>query len=122
MTNTRLTDPEILEARYPVRIVSFAIRRGSGGAGRHRGGDGVVRQLLFLRELELSLVTQRRGPHPPYGVDGGSPGALGINRLVRADGSERVLEGICHVRVRKGDMLHLETPGGGGFGRPQERP
>ena len=84
MTNTRLTDPEVLERRYPVRVREFSIRRGSGGAGRHRGGDGAVRELEFLRPLTVSLLTQRRGPHPPYGVAGGEPGALGRNRLIRA--------------------------------------
>ena len=77
MTNTRLTDPEILERRYPVRVREFSIRRGSGGAGRHRGGDGVVRRMEFLRPLTLSLLTQRRGPHPPYGMAGGEAGAAG---------------------------------------------
>src|SRR6476659_2576535 len=86
MTNTRLTDPEILERRYPMRVLEFSIRRGSGGAGRNRGGDGVVRRLEFLRPLMLSLLTQRRGPHPPYGMADGEAGAIGANRLIRADG------------------------------------
>ena len=75
MTNTRLTDPEILERRYPVRLLEFSIRRGSGGRGRHRGGDGVVRRIEFLRPLEVSILSQRRGPYPPYGMAGGEPGA-----------------------------------------------
>lgn len=116
MTNTRLTDPEILERRYPIRVQEFSIRRGSGGFGRHRGGDGVVRRLEFLRPLTVSLLTQRRGPHPPYGAAGGGPGALGHNQLVRAEGSVIELGGIAQLDVAAGDVLVIETPGGGGFG------
>jgi 5-oxoprolinase (ATP-hydrolysing) len=120
MTNTRLTDPEILERRYPVRVREFSIRRGSGGAGRFRGGDGVVRRLEFLRPLTLSLLSQRRGPHPPYGMAGGRPGALGQNRLFRADGTVVDLPGIVQIDVSTGDVLQIETPGGGGFGNPSD--
>jgi 5-oxoprolinase (ATP-hydrolysing) len=116
MTNTRLTDPEILERRFPVRVRRFAIRRDSGGAGRNRGGDGAVRELEFLRPLTVSLITQRRGPHPPYGVNGGEPGALGRNRLIRRDGTVVELPGIIQLSVEAGDVLIIETPGGGGFG------
>jgi 5-oxoprolinase (ATP-hydrolysing) len=116
MTNTRLTDPEILERRYPVRVQEFSIRRGSGGAGSNRGGDGVVRRLEFLRRLTLSLLTQRRGPHAPYGMAGGQPGAIGKNFLRRADGSVVQLSGIAQVSVEPGDVLTIETTGGGGFG------
>jgi 5-oxoprolinase (ATP-hydrolysing) len=118
MTNTRLTDPEILERRYPVRVREFSIRRDSGGAGHHRGGEGVVRRLEFLRPLTLSLLTQRRGPHPPYGAAGGLPGAAGINQLVRAGGEFVLLPGIAQLSVSKGDTLIIETPGGGGYGEP----
>jgi 5-oxoprolinase (ATP-hydrolysing) len=118
MTNTRLTDPEILERRYPVSVHEFAIRRGSGGAGANHGGDGTVRRLEFLRPLTLSLITQRRGPHPPYGMSGGQPGALGHNRLVRANGTVIELPGIAQIDVSPGDVLVVETPGGGGFGHP----
>ncbi len=117
MTNTRLTDPEILERRYPVRVREFSIRRDSGGAGRHRGGDGVVRRLEFLRPLTLSLLTQRRGPHLPYGAAGGDAGAAGINRLIRADGKETRLGPIAQMDAFPGDILVIETPGGGGFGK-----
>jgi 5-oxoprolinase (ATP-hydrolysing) len=116
MTNTRLTDPEIMERRYPVRVREFSIRRGSGGAGKHCGGDGAVRQIEFLRPLTLSLLTQRRGPHPPYGAAGGEPGALGRNRLKRKNGTVRDLGGITQLEVAAGDILIIETPGGGGFG------
>ncbi|MEX0642741.1 MAG: hydantoinase B/oxoprolinase family protein, partial [Pirellulales bacterium] len=117
MTNTRMTDPEIMERRYPVRVREFSIRRGSGGAGLHRGGDGSVRRLEFLRPLDVSLLTERRGSHPPYGMAGGIPGALGRNRLIRADGSCVELPGIAQFRAETGDVLVVETPGGGGFGK-----
>jgi 5-oxoprolinase (ATP-hydrolysing) len=120
MTNTRLTDPEILERRFPLRVREFSIRRGSGGNGRNRGGDGVVRRLEFLRPLTLSLLTQRRGPHPPYGAASGEPGAMGRNRLIRADGTPHILPAIAEVQVAPGDVLVIETPGGGGFGRANQ--
>jgi 5-oxoprolinase (ATP-hydrolysing) len=119
MTNTRLTDPEILERRYPMRVLEFSIRRGSGGAGRNRGGDGVVRRLEFLRPLTLSLLTQRRGPHPPYGMKGGGAGRIGANQLIRADGLAIQLGGIEQIEVAVGDILIVETPGGGGFGKTE---
>lgn len=116
MTNTRLTDPEILERRYPVRLHEFAIRRGSGGAGKNRGGDGVIRQIEFLQPVTLSLLTQRRGLHPPYGMAGGEPGKTGRNRLRRADDSIIELSSIAQIDVAEGDILIVETPGGGGYG------
>lgn len=116
MTNTRLTDPEVLERRYPVRVRSFSIRRGSGGNGRTRGGDGVVRRLEFLRPLEVSLLSQRRGDYPPYGLDGGASGASGRNTLHRVDGTRERLPGRAQFRARAGDVLTIETPGGGGYG------
>jgi 5-oxoprolinase (ATP-hydrolysing) len=118
MTNTRLTDPEILERRYPVVLCEFGIRADSGGDGRHRGGDGVTRTIEFLQPLTLSLLTQRRGPYPPYGVDGGGPGALGKNTLVRADGTTVPLDGLSQIAIEPGDVLTLQTPGGGGWGAP----
>jgi 5-oxoprolinase (ATP-hydrolysing) len=120
MTNTRLTDPEILERRFPVRVRRFAVRRGSGGQGANRGGDGVVRELEFLRPLTVSLISERRGPHPPYGAHGGGPGAIGRNRLVRADGTTVELPGIIQLSVEPGDVLIVETPGGGGYGKASE--
>jgi 5-oxoprolinase (ATP-hydrolysing) len=118
MTNTRLTDPEVLENQYPVRLVRFAIRGGSGGAGKHRGGDGVFREIEFLEPLELSILSQRR-TRQPYGLAGGRPGAAGRNRLFRAtsDAPEELPPVAC-ARVRTGDRLVVETPGGGGWGDP----
>ena len=120
MTNTRLTDPEVMELRYPVRVREFAIRRGSGGAGVHRGGDGIVRKLEFLRPLEVSILSQRRGPYAPYGLAGGMPGALGRNSLLRVDGSTEPLAGCVQFQAAAGDVLVVETPGGGGYGSPEE--
>jgi 5-oxoprolinase (ATP-hydrolysing) len=116
MTNTRLTDPEVLEHRYPVRLREFRIRRESGGAGRHRGGDGVLRRIEFLRPVEISILSQRRGPYQPDGLEGGAPGSLGINSLDRADGTREELPGIVQRRVSAGDILTIQTPGGGGWG------
>ncbi|UCF66159.1 MAG: hydantoinase B/oxoprolinase family protein, partial [Acidobacteriota bacterium] len=115
MTNTRITDPELLEHRYPVRLERFAVRRGSGGSGRRRGGDGIVRELTFLEPLELSLLTQhrRRGP---AGLAGGGDGAPGRQRLVRASGASVELDAIDGAELAAGDRLILETPGGGGYG------
>jgi len=115
MTNTRITDPEILEQRHPVRLERFALRRGSGGAGRFRGGDGVVRELRFLAPMTLSIVSQHRR-EGPYGLEGGQPGATGRQRLLRADGSVLELGAIDGQEVAAGDRLLLETPGGGGYG------
>ncbi len=116
MTNTRLTDPEVLERRYPVRVREFSIRPGSGGAGQHRGGDGVVRRIEFLKDLEVSVVSQRRGNYAPYGLHGGGSGTTGRNLLLRADGSVETLPGLVQFRAKRGDQLLIETPGGGGWG------
>jgi len=115
MTNTRITDPEVLEHRYPVRLHRFAIRRGSGGGGRWRGGDGLVREIEFLAPLELSILSQHR-VHAPYGMAGGGDGALGRQLIITADGGLRELGGIDGCAVAAGDRLILETPGGGGYG------
>ncbi len=116
MTNTRLTDPEVLEQRYPVRVNEFSIRAGSGGQGLHRGGNGVIRRLQFLADLELSILSQRRGPYAPYGMHGGQPGRRGVNLLRRPDGSVEPLAGNVQRKVQAGDELTIETPGGGGWG------
>jgi len=116
MTNTRLTDPEILESRYPVRLLKFGLRPGSGGGGRWRGGDGIVREFEFLEAVELSLLTSRRGEFAPYGMAGGSAGRVGCNTLIRASGERLELDSCCHIDLRANDQLQIETPGGGGFG------
>ena len=117
MTNTRLTDVEVIERRYPVRVHEFSIRKGSGGAGQHHGGDGIVRKLEFLRPLNVSLLTERRGPFPPFGLNAGQPGSLGRNTLTKADTKEVVeLGGKAQLTVAAGDILTIETPGGGGYG------
>jgi len=110
MTNTRITDPEVLEARFPVRLRRFAIRRGSGGRGARPGGDGVIRELELLAPLHVSIVSERRR-RAPFGLDGGGPGAPGRNRL---DG--RDLDGAASVDAPAGALLTIETPGGGGHG------
>jgi 5-oxoprolinase (ATP-hydrolysing) len=118
MTNSRLTDPEVLETRYPVLVDSFAIRRGSGGAGRWPGGDGAVRRIRFLEPMTVSTLSGHRR-RPPYGLAGGSPGALGRNRIERADGTEQELGGSDSAEVGVDDVLVIETPGGGGYGSPR---
>ena len=117
MTNSRLTDPEVLEWRYPVLIESFAIRRGSGGAGRHRGGDGVVRRILFREEMTASILSNNRRMRP-FGLEGGEPGKPGRNGVLHPDGSFEELSSTASVRVLPGDVFVIETPGGGGYGAP----
>jgi 5-oxoprolinase (ATP-hydrolysing) len=112
MTNTRITDPEVLEARYPVRLIEFSVRAGSGGAGRWPGGDGLVRELEFLEPMRVSLLCDRRSTLP-FGLEGGSPGASGENWL---DG--RLVPGRADLSVAPGARLRIETPGGGGYGEP----
>ena len=117
MTNTRLTDVEVIERRYPVRVHEFSIRVGSGGGGRFPGGDGIVRRIEFLRELSVSILSERRGPAAPFGLDGGQPGQIGRNLLQPADGSDEVdLGGKVQLDIAPGDVLTILTPGGGGFG------
>ena len=115
MTNTRLTDPEVLEHRYPVRLKHFGIRHGSGGRGRFRGGDGIVRSLEFLKDLNVSMLSQRRTV-APWGLRGGDSGRCGRNTLQRRDGRISDLGGSFSVAVQAGDVLTVETPGGGAFG------
>ena len=117
MTNSRLTDPEVLESRFPVRVECFEIREGSGGAGRYRGGDGVRRRLRFLEPMEVMILANRRRI-PPYGCAGGSPGAPGRNWLERASGETVPLGSCGRVQARTGDLVVVETPGGGGYGFP----
>jgi 5-oxoprolinase (ATP-hydrolysing) len=117
MTNTRITDVEVLERRHPLILRRFAIRRGSGGEGRYPGGDGVVRELEATAPLTASLLTERRD-RAPFGLAGGGSGKPGCNRLVRPSGEERDLGGKARLELEPGDRLVIETPGGGGFGRP----
>jgi 5-oxoprolinase (ATP-hydrolysing) len=115
MTNTAITDPELLEQRYPVRLERFAIRRSSGGGGRFRGGDGAVRELTFLEPVSVSIVSQHR-TDGPYGMAGGESGRPGRQRLITAAGETVELESVGGCEVAPGDRLVLETPGGGGWG------
>ncbi len=117
MTNSRLTDPEILEWRFPVLLERFSIRRGSGGAGAHRGGDGTLRRVRFLEPMTASILAGHRKV-PPYGVRGGAPGAVGRNWVERADGSRVELGAQGKAELRSGEVFVVLTPGGGGFGSP----
>ncbi len=115
MTNTRITDPEVYETRYPVRLWQFAIRKDSGGAGEFSGGDGLVREIEFLKPLTLSLITNRRGQNRPWGVAGGTSGAAGQNILIHGDGNTEMLPSATTRSVAAGDRLVIQTPGGGGW-------
>jgi 5-oxoprolinase (ATP-hydrolysing) len=116
MTNTRITDPEVMELRYPMRLESFAIRRGSGGAGRHSGGDGAIRKIRVLRPATASIVASRRRV-APFGLAGGSDGAAGRQHVVRANGDCEELPGVAKVELAADDVIVIETPGGGGWGK-----
>ncbi len=115
MTNSRLTDPEVLELRYPVVLEDFHVRRGSGGAGRWRGGDGTYRRIRFLERMECALLTGHRRV-PPFGLNGGSPGLVGRNSVRRASGVTEELGGCCQVLLEAGDAIVIETPTPGGYG------
>ena len=115
MTNSRLTDPEVLEFRFPVRLLSYEIREASGGAGRWRGGDGGVRRVQFLQAMTASILSNGR-KHPAFGMAGGEPGRAGVNRVLRADGRVEELGHIGQVQMQPGDVFEIHTPGGGGFG------
>jgi 5-oxoprolinase (ATP-hydrolysing) len=110
MTNTRITDPEVLEARFLVRLVRFSLRPGSGGAGRHRGGDGVIREIALLQPMRVSILSDRR-TRRPFGLAGGQPGAPGRNLHNGVD-----VGGKASFEAAAGDVIRIETPGGGGFG------
>jgi 5-oxoprolinase (ATP-hydrolysing) len=115
MTNSRLTDPEVLELRFPVVLERFGIRRGSGGRGRYRGGDGIVRKIRFREGMIAAILSNHRRV-PPFGLAGGEAGALGHNWVERRDGSRLELKGTGKVEMEPGDAFQIETPGGGGFG------
>jgi 5-oxoprolinase (ATP-hydrolysing) len=121
MTNSRLTDPEVLEDRYPVLLEEFRIRRGSGGAGVHRGGDGTVRRIRFLEDMTVSLLSTRRETDP-FGLNGGAPGQRGTGTIVRATGARSATKGCDEAELKAGDAIEIETPGGGGFGgKPRQQ-
>jgi len=117
MTNTRITDPEVIERRYPVIVRAFSVRRGSGGAGQWHGGDGVRREIEFLEEMQAAILSQRR-ERAPFGLNGGQCGKTGRNRLIRADGEVVELAPVAEAHVQPGDRLVIETPGGGGYNPP----
>ncbi|MET0251897.1 MAG: hydantoinase B/oxoprolinase family protein, partial [Novosphingobium sp.] len=116
MTNSRLTDPEVLETRLPVRLEAFSIRRGSGGGGAHHGGDGTVRRVTFLAPMRAQILANRRRV-PPRGLAGGGDAMPGRNRIERADGTVEELAATAAVDMAPGDTFVIETPGGGGYGR-----
>jgi 5-oxoprolinase (ATP-hydrolysing) len=115
MTNSRLTDPEVLELRFPVRLERYAIRPHSGGSGRWRGGDGGVRVLRFLEPMTASMLGNSRTV-PPFGAAGGGSGAVAHNYVLRADGRLEPMGHIGRAELDAGDCFVIETPGGGGFG------
>lgn len=115
MTNTRITDPEILENRYPVLLREFSIRKGSGGAGKYRGGDGLVREMEFLTPLNVAILSERR-VYAPYGLEGGRSGSLGKNLYIQKNGTQTDLGGKNEIAVQPGDRVRILTPGGGGYG------
>jgi 5-oxoprolinase (ATP-hydrolysing) len=118
MTNSRLTDPEILEFRFPVRLESYALREGSGGQGKWHGGMGGVRRIRFLETMTASILSNGR-VHPAFGMAGGQSGALASTKYCVLDGRVEVLKHIGQVEMAPGDVFEIHTPGGGGFGLPQ---
>jgi 5-oxoprolinase (ATP-hydrolysing) len=116
MTNSRLTDPEVLEWRFPVLVEGFAIRTQSGGKGRHRGGNGVIRQIRFREAMTAAILSGHR-IIPPFGLEGGTPGAVGQNSVKRRNGDVERLGNKAEVQMQPGDIFVIETPGGGGFGK-----
>ena len=115
MTNTRMTDPEILEQRYPVVVDEFSIRRGSGGRGQWSGGDGICRQIRFLETMECSILSGHRVVRP-FGMRGGEPGEIGVNIIMRSDGQQENIGGNAQRSVQPGDAVVIKSPTAGGFG------
>ena len=115
MTNSRLTDPEILELRFPVLLEEFSIRENSGGAGEHSGGNGVIRKILFREDITANLLSGRR-TNQPFGLSGGSAGQSGSALVYRADGTQELLAATATVAINAGDQISIATPGGGGYG------
>jgi 5-oxoprolinase (ATP-hydrolysing) len=116
MTNTRITDPEILELRYPVRLEKFEIRKNSGGKGKWKGGDGIVREIVFKEKMEINILSQHR-KEKPYGMKGGQAGKSGEQILVNSSGKKMKLKGMDSATIEKGDKIIIKTPGGGGWGK-----
>lgn len=116
MTNTRITDPEIMERRYPVVLRRFCLRPNSGGKGLYTGGNGIIRDVEFTIPMKSSILSERRA-FAPYGINGGSDGVRGLNTWIRADGSEINIGGKSTISVAKGDRMVIVSPGGGGWGR-----
>ncbi|HPW62656.1 MAG TPA: hydantoinase B/oxoprolinase family protein, partial [Cyclobacteriaceae bacterium] len=116
MTNTRITDPEILELRYPVRLERFEIRKDSGGKGKWKGGEGVIREILFKEKVEVNILSQHR-IEEPYGLAGGTAGKRGKQKLITAQGQTIELSGLDSTTANVGDRIVIETPGGGGYGK-----
>jgi 5-oxoprolinase (ATP-hydrolysing) len=117
MTNSRLTDPEILEYRFPVLLEDFHVREGSGGCGRWTAGGGTERTIRFLEEMDCAILSSHRSV-PPHGLEGGAPGSLGVTRVRRADGTIETLEGCDQTVLAPGEAVIVTTPTGGGFGKP----
>ncbi|RLA19740.1 MAG: 5-oxoprolinase, partial [Gammaproteobacteria bacterium] len=115
MTNSRMTDPEVLEWRFPVRLEEFSIRTHSGGQGKYKGGCGAIRRIRFLQAMTVNILSSHR-LLPAFGLAGGAPGKVGINRIFRADGTNELLQGQSQTEVSAGDAIQIETPGGGGYG------
>ena len=120
MTNTRITDPEVMEQRYPLILHAFHLNPNTGGRGEFLGGDGVVREIMFRKKLKLCLLTERR-VFKPYGMNGGESGKPGLNILIQANGRKVNLGGKTEIDVMPGDCLRLCTPGGGGYGNICDR-
>ena len=116
MTNTRITDPEVIEQRFPLRINRFEIRKDSGGKGKWRGGNGLIREYEFLQNMELSILSQRR-KSGAYGMKGGSKGKPGKQYIIKKDGAIFPVKGIDFLEVEEGDRFIIETPGGGAWGK-----
>lgn len=119
MTNSRITDPEILETRFPVLLEEFSIREGSGGEGKFRGGNGVIRKFRFLKDMNVAILSSHR-KFPPFGLKGGRPGKCGRNLLIRRDGSVLEVGGQAEIALKAGELFVIETPGGGGYGELSE--
>src|SRR5262249_42477707 len=121
MTNSLNTPIEALEHAYPIRVVRYSLRSGSGGSGKFRGGEGVIRELRFLTKAQVTLLSDRR-KFAPYGLQGGEPAASGANILIRSGGQREILPSKFTTSVQSGDVLSIQTPGGGGWGNPPNFP